>query len=108
MSEWADRWYTDKDFVITDDHKKLAGQLNVCWQGDYEWGTVEFGDAKRPFGNGDMPRDVAEILGWTIVRDEYGEDVLTAEQVETATRLYREMGYVAKSLLEVFAGSHDG
>ncbi len=95
-----DRWYRRRDFVITEDHRKLAARLNVVWHPDTEWGAVEFGDAKRPFGNGDMPGDVAEILGW-----ETGPDrELTADQVTTAKRLHFEMGYVATSLLAAFAG----
>lgn len=94
MDAPLDRWYTN-EVEITDDHLKLARRLNVVWQADMEWGAVEFGDAKRPFGNGDMPGDVAEILGW-----ETGPDrELTPEQATAAKRLHFEMGYVAKALL---------
>ncbi len=92
-----DRWYRN-DITLTEDHRKLAARLNVTWQPDMEWGAVEFGDAKRPFGSGDMPLDVAQILGW-----EVDEDGLSEEQQEQAIRLHFEMGYVAKSLLAAWA-----
>ncbi len=95
-----DRWYT-QDIEITEDHRKLAAHMGVEWRDDVEWGYVEFGDAKRPFGNSDMPRDVAEILGWEIDGDNY--DPLTPEQVDRARQLHFEMGYVAKGLLAAFA-----
>ncbi len=96
-----DRWYRD-DFEITDDHRKLAARINIVWFPEMEWGAVEFGDAKRPFGNGDMPRDVAEILGWP-VPECCGE--LTAEQRERASQLHYEMGYVAREALRLFVAS---
>lgn len=100
-----DRWYRDFDtFEITEEHRKLAAVLNVAWQPDTEWGAVEFGDAKRPFGNSDMPRDVADILDW-----EYDEDVgLTVEQRDRAMELHFEMGYVARLLLAAFTSSSFG
>ncbi len=91
-----DRWYR-QDFEITDEHEKLAARINITWYTDIEWGATEFGDAKRPFGNSDMPRDVAEILGWDILDDE-----LTPEQVERAKVLHFEMGYVAVEALRLF------
>ncbi len=97
-----DRWYSD-EFEITDEHRKLAARINLVWYGEMEWGAVEFGDAKRPFGNGDMPRDVAEILGWNIVDDE-----LTPEQVTQAKMLHFQMGYVAREALRLFAERDDG
>jgi hypothetical protein len=100
MRKTLDRWYSDDTFVINENHRKLAAHLNVTWSDDYEWGAVEFGDAKRPFGNGDLIGDIAEILDWD-TPDE--DEEWTAEQVATARRLHFEMGYVAKSLLAAFA-----
>lgn len=93
-----DRWYRD-EFEITEDHRKLAARINVVWFPEMEWGAVEFGDCKRPFGNSDMPRDVAEILGWDII----GED-LTPDQYERAKVLHFQMGYVAREALLLFVG----
>jgi hypothetical protein len=84
-----DRWYS-KPLELTDEHTRLAGRLVIRWQDDIEWGGPEV-DAKRPFGNGDMPGDVAEILGWEAQGDD-GE--LTQAQRDRAEQLHFEMGYV--------------
>lgn len=94
----TDRWYQD-EFEITENHRRLAARINIVWNGDPEWGAVEFGDCKRPFRNSDMPRDVAEILGWDVV----GED-LTPDQYERAKVLHFQMGYVAREALRLFVG----
>lgn len=98
-----DRWYRN-DIELTEDHRKLAARLNVVWYPDMEWGAVEFGDAKRPFGNNDMPSDVATILGWDFDEEEGPNE----EQRARAMQLHFEMGYVAKSLLAAWAMTMTG
>ena len=50
-----------KRFKMTKDHIKLLRNMNVTWY------RIEFGapsiDGKRPYGNGDMYYDLAEMLG---------------------------------------------
>lgn len=50
-----------KTFNLTDAHLKLLKRANISETG-IEWGSVGI-DGKRPFGNGDLYRDIAEILG---------------------------------------------
>jgi hypothetical protein len=47
-------------FTLTAEHVKLLRQANVSWHWT-EWGAPCI-DGKRPFGNGDLVRDMAEIL----------------------------------------------
>jgi hypothetical protein len=49
-------------FIVTEDHLKLMSNFWVGWCGD-EYGAPEI-DPKRPYGNSDVPADIAEILGW--------------------------------------------
>jgi hypothetical protein len=48
-------------FTLTEDHLKLMQRMYVGWQ-YCEFGAPEI-DPKRPYGNGDVCNDVAEILG---------------------------------------------
>ncbi len=88
-----DRWYK-KSITITTDHQRLAQRLNIVWSDNIELGSPGL-DPKRPFGNSDMPGDVAEILGWQPVE----WDGLSDEQRERAYQLHFEMGYVLKAAL---------
>jgi hypothetical protein len=47
-------------FTITDDHLRLLRRANVSWD-ETEFGAPEI-DCKRPYGNCDVLRDIAEIL----------------------------------------------
>ncbi len=48
-------------FTLTEDHLKLLKRANVSW----EYGESEAPGlcTKRPYGNGDVVDDIAEILG---------------------------------------------
>lgn len=83
-----------KTFEITEVHLKLLRQANVDWD-DMEFGAPSI-DPRRPYGNSDVPRDIAEILNpemreWDEDRiEDYTEehfDRLTALHVETAIAL---------------------
>ena len=74
-----------KTFNLTEAHIKLLKQANISNSG-VEWGSPAI-DGKRPFGNGDVHRDIAEILG--LPYDEENEslrDYLWSvyQQLETA------------------------
>lgn len=55
--------------TVTDDHLKLASRLRFDWDDEIEWGCIAT-DAKRPFGNSDVPGDVSEILGREVSHEE--------------------------------------
>ena len=50
-----------KTFNLTEAHLKLLKRANISDSG-VEWGSPAI-DGKRPFGNGNLYRDIAEILG---------------------------------------------
>lgn len=76
-------------FRLTGDHLKLLRQANVGWQ-QCEAGAPEI-DPKRPYGNGQVERDVAAILGWP-VPDVYepGQIVEYANFQERCFKIHRE------------------
>lgn len=71
-------------FEVTAEHIALLRRANVGWE-HCEYGAPAI-DCKRPYGNGDVEGDVAEILGWTVSAD----DGLTAEQSIRAAKLHAE------------------
>lgn len=75
-------------FTVTADHLKLLQRAYVGWD-DCEYGAPAI-DGKRPYGNGDVATDIAEILGWATPRDgpsEAQERAARALHEETATVL---------------------
>jgi hypothetical protein len=50
-----------KNFKLTEAHLKLLQRAYIS-ESDIEWGSPMI-DGKRPFGNGDLHQDVADILG---------------------------------------------
>jgi hypothetical protein len=48
-------------FTVTDEHLRLLRRAYVTWD-DCEFGAPEI-DCKRPYGNSNVPGDIAEILG---------------------------------------------
>jgi len=48
-------------FTLTEEHIKLLSRAYVSWQ-DCEFGAPEI-NPKRPYGNSNVIRDIAEILG---------------------------------------------
>lgn len=95
MSEFPSR-YGDP-IELTDEHERLAARLYIRWDDEMEWGGPAV-DFKRPFGNSDMPGDVAEILQWDVDED----DGLTVDQYERAHELLYEMGHVLRDALTLW------
>ena len=52
----------DQTITVTTDHVKLLRRMEFDWDDAIEFGAV-CSDFKRPYGNGGVPTDVAEILG---------------------------------------------
>lgn len=88
------------EFTVTEAHLKLVRHLSgggVHWM-DECYGTPYF-DMKRPYGNSDVPKDVAEIVGapdsdWEIDEElaeggSYTEDELKRLRPEAEDRYLR-------------------
>jgi hypothetical protein len=73
------------EFTVTENHLKLLRRAYVGWD-DCEFGAPAI-DCKRPYGNSDVPSDIAEILGISDAecRDEEGEILPDAEAALTRT-----------------------
>lgn len=72
-------------FTVTEDHLKLSRRMCVGWGF-----CAPAIDPKRPYGNSDLTRDVAEILGWSFDP----EDDLSDEMVGKAMDIHQEMDRV--------------
>lgn len=76
-----------KRFQLTDEHiALLTGNGRVWIEWDHAMNGAPCMDAKRPYGNSDLPRDIADILGW-----EYDpEEGVSNEQFARALRLHNQ------------------
>jgi hypothetical protein len=82
-----------KRFTVTGDHLRLLHRAHLTWS-DWEFGAPGI-DPKRPYGNSDVFRDIAEILGvpdseWTDEAEEVTPDAewrFVRLHVETAIAL---------------------
>ncbi len=68
---------------MIEDDLKLLRAMNVDW-GDDEFGAPAI-DPKRPYGNGDVYRDIAEILG---IELKYDVDGIVQWQLNHMRRLH--------------------
>lgn len=85
---------------ITEEHLKLLKK--AYWRYD----EAEYGapciNPKRPYGNSDVEEDIAEILGWKLFENKYGETELSKEQSDEANKLHRELLDVIKQIIEEY------
>lgn len=86
--------------TITEDHLKLLGHMYVDWD-DCEYGAPAI-NPKRPYGNSDVPGDIAEILGWSY--DDEDEDAYD-EIAERAHTIHHEMQEVLQIVVRLAGGS---
>jgi hypothetical protein len=87
-------------FTVTDQHLALLRKANVRWE-DVEFGAPAI-DGKRPYGNGSVTRDIAEILnepGWqaAVAEDDRHDDDRAVESWleennDRLVRLHAETG----------------
>ncbi|MEV8639332.1 hypothetical protein AB0395_47535 [Streptosporangium sp. NPDC051023] len=90
--------YKAREFTITDIHLKLLREAEVDWD-DTEFGAPCI-DPKRPYGNSNVPRDIAELLNpevrdWDDTRlDDYLD-----QHYDELTRLHVETGLALKICL---------
>lgn len=61
--------------------------MNVDW--NYDESGAPTIDPKRPYGNSDVPIDVADVLGWTVLMDPNDWD-MQPDQRERAMTLHKE------------------
>ena len=84
-------------FEITSEHLKLLKRMWVSWN-DCEYGAPSI-DCKKPYGNGDVEGDIAEILDWEV--NEYGE--LTDKDTEEARKIHEDMKIVLQICLSTLS-----
>src|SRR5574341_676539 len=97
-----------REFEITETHLMLLRNANVDWN-ECEFGAPSI-DTKRPYGNSDVPRDIAEMLSPEIQDWEYDRaDAYVDSRREELTRLHIETGValeICLNLREVKAGRY--
>ena len=74
----------------------------ACW--DYE--ECEYGapaiDCKRPYGNSDVEGDIAEILGWQLIKDNHGDELLSQEQGSKANELHNDLLEIIPQIIKEY------
>lgn len=80
-----------KQFIVTDDHIKLLQAMYIGWE-DCEYGAPAV-DCKRPYGNSDVPHDIAEELGWPWPDEDNDDDYEERVQQlsDRARQIHEEM-----------------
>lgn len=89
-------------FTLTAEHVALARRMNVSYR-DAEYGAPCI-DPKRPYGNGDVPGDIADILGWEKRFDARTGEPLQ-EVYDRAAAIHKEMETALSVILR--AGSFE-
>lgn len=85
--------------VITKDHIKLLKR--AYWRfDDCEFGAPAM-DCKRPYGNSSVEADIAEILGWGIVRCPHCDEVIGDDNYrERARKIHEELVEVIQAIIQ--------
>lgn len=74
-----------RHFIVTEEHIKLLRAAYVSWE-NCEFGAPAI-DCKRPYGNGYVYGDIAEILQ---IHPEDEDGTFSDEQIERMERWHRE------------------
>lgn len=85
-----------KYFEVTRDHIKLVKSILVYWDDDTKRVMI---DQKRPYGDSDVPKSVAEAIDLDFVEIEGGELRLTSQQEEYCWKLHKDMATVLQIVL---------
>lgn len=83
------------EFNLTEEHLELLRHAYISWCGD-EYGAPCI-DPKRPFGNGDVERDICKILGWPYDTDD--DTVEGAASYKKASWLHLELACALQIVL---------
>lgn len=90
----------NRRFQLTKDHIDLLRASGVSWN-EAETGAATI-DPKRPYGNSDVERDVAEVLRWKVFgdgpSDEQRDRLLEAHR-ETETALQILLAFAGEAVL---------
>lgn len=77
-------------FTVLRDHIKLARQMRFEWDETIPLGRLA-SDSKRPYGDGDIPRSVAEAINLDFVEESNGQLFLNGQQEKYCLKLHRDM-----------------
>lgn len=77
-------------FILTVEHVALIKRFNVGWDGSCYLGSPVV-DPKRPFGNGDVIGDMAEIVGIQPIETDDEETYWPRGTRDAMEKLYREL-----------------
>lgn len=77
-----------KEFTLTENHLLLLRNAYVSWD-DCEFGAPEI-DPKRPYGNSDVLRDIARIVGLEWDDDAMEDGGLQPDTLAWLNTLHRE------------------
>lgn len=91
------------EFVMTDDHVKMLSRLRVDWRDEAYLGAPAV-DAKRPYGSGDVLRDIAKIVGieptnGEAMRENGDMPHFAKVDRDRMLQLHREMEYAVQIVL---------
>lgn len=88
--------YAATSFNLTLDHLLLLRHANIVW--DERMCGAPAVDAKRPYGGGDVAKDVARLLEWT-----WDGEEMSDAMVERAERLHSETALALQICLSLGA-----
>ncbi len=95
--------YAVTSFTLTHEHLTLLRNANVEWE-EGECGAPGI-DPKRPYGNGDVAKDVARLLEWTMDGEEMSDAMRDrAERLHSETALALQ---ICLSLAQFKAGRYE-
>ena len=77
-------------FEITEKHIKLMKNMNVGYNEHCEFGAPDI-DPKRPYGNGNVYRDIARILEIEPALIKDGESIFSEDQEDAMLALHKQM-----------------
>lgn len=80
-------------FEVTEEHLNLLAEAEWEYDDSMYYGAPEM-NLKRPYGNGDVVRDICETIGEKPFESYEGEKYWSKEQFEKAMKLHHELPVV--------------
>jgi phosphoserine phosphatase len=84
-----------RTFILTDEHVTLLRHLNV----DSVVDRAPQIDSRRPYGNGDYIKDMAELLGVEMIETWDEEMVILKKDGERLEKLHQSLGWALQVVL---------